>query len=470
MRLVEAERAWAVGEPWTAAAAYDSALHDVQDRQRPWHRALISERAAAFHLTHGMAHVGRALLREAREAYRAWGATAKVRRLDDLYPGLRAARAVAAVDRMGSVDTGRSSNLSNTAIDLLGVLSASQALSSETSLDRLHSRVVEVLGAMTGATAVRLLLRDDTGTWYLPGDGGDRVRLDDPRAAGSVPLSVLRYVTRVQEPLTVADAARDDRFRRDPYLSAVDTCALLAVPVITHGTVRALLLLENRLSRGAFTADRLGAVTLVAGQLAVSLDNAMVYSSLERLVAERTEALAAANERLELLAVTDPLTGLANRRRLADLLDAEWSRALRSKNSLAVAMIDIDHFKRYNDGYGHAAGDQCLRQVAQTMSGNVRDTDHLARYGGEEFTILLPETDLVHAAAVANRVRAAVATLALPHTTTPAKIVTVSIGVAAAVPSPDDTADRLIHAADTHLYAAKRAGRNRVATEPEPAE
>jgi diguanylate cyclase (GGDEF)-like protein len=224
-----------------------------------------------------------------------------------------------------------------------------------------------------------------------------------------------------------------------------------------------MVLLENRLSRNMFTAERLDAVVLIAGQLAVSLDNAMLYASLEGKVAERTEELEAANQQLQKLSVTDALTGLANRRQLANLLEAEWQRGQRRAEPLAVAMIDIDHFKLYNDHYGHLIGDTCLRRVAAAINETVRTNDMVARYGGEEFVIVLPGATLEAASRVADRVRTAVLALAEPHAAASAGLVTVSIGVASTLPAPEKVAEELVAAADAQLYRAKRDGRNRVA-------
>jgi GAF domain-containing protein len=165
-------------------------------------------------------------------------------------------------------------------LDLLGILAAaSQALSSETSLERLHARVVDVLGALTGATAVHLLLWDqERQDWLLPTPAGSAPVGAGPETA--VPLSVLRYVQRTGEPLVVADATADDRFARDPHLADADCCSMLVLPILSRGTLRAVLLLENRLLKTAFNADRLYAVRLVAGQLAVSVDNAQLYAEL----------------------------------------------------------------------------------------------------------------------------------------------------------------------------------------------
>ncbi|HEX8928993.1 MAG TPA: GAF domain-containing protein, partial [Actinomycetota bacterium] len=179
-------------------------------------------------------------------------------------------------------------------IDLLGILSASRALSSETSVERLHARVVEVLSAMTGATGVHLVLWDeDRQDWVLPASAGSRGGLSAGAPASgagrdpAAPVSVLRYLRRTQEPLAVSDATSDDRFARDPYLAGVTCCSLLAVPVLGRGTLRAVLLLENRLIRGAFTTGRLEAVGLIAGQLAVSLDNSQLYAGYRRIADEQ---------------------------------------------------------------------------------------------------------------------------------------------------------------------------------------
>jgi diguanylate cyclase (GGDEF)-like protein len=333
--------------------------------------------------------------------------------------------------------------------------------------------VVEVLSAMTGATSVRLLLwNEDAQRWFLPaplgedGEGGERgeaaVEVEEAAKAGVICLSAFRYAERTREPLLVADATRDDRFARDPYLRGLASCSLLVVPIFSRNEPRAMLLLENRLSRGVFTAERLDAVVLITGQLTVSLDNALLYASLERKVAERTDALAVANQRLELLSVTDPLTGLANRRRMADVLEIEWRRGLRNQSWVAIAMIDIDHFKLYNDHYGHPAGDRCLRLVADALTRNVRDIDLVARYGGEEFAVILPGSDVASARTVVDRVCAAVGALNEPHPLTERGFVTVSVGFAAVTPAQHLTVDLLIEAADEQLYQAKRNGRNQV--------
>ncbi|MEV0128523.1 AAA family ATPase [Dactylosporangium sp. NPDC050688] len=283
LRLVEAERAWAVGDFHAAVLAFDAARYEAMQRARPWHEALIAEHAARFCLARGVEHAGRRLLLDARQRYLAWGATAKVHQLDWAYPTLRPPP-----DQPSGSHIGQSSVTTGT-IDLLGILSASQALSSQTSVEGLHAELVRVLGAITGATQVQLVLwSDDRQHWLLLAPGGsgtDTVRVTGHERAA--PLSVLRYVQRSREPLVVGDATRDDRFARDPYLADLGCCSLLAVPIVNRGTLKAVLLLENRLIRGAFSPERLDAVKLIAGQLAVSLDNARLYADFRRIANEQ---------------------------------------------------------------------------------------------------------------------------------------------------------------------------------------
>jgi signal transduction histidine kinase len=343
LRLLEAERAWTAGDFRAAVRAFDTARHLAAGRQRPWHRALIAERAARFFLAHGIDHAGYDLLIQARQEYAAWGATAKAGQLDWAYPALRAHADEVSGHRGGQPGdvVGEQAAVTTGTIDLLGILSASQALSSETSIQRLHSRVADVLGAMTGATGVQLLLwsaeRQD---WLLPALGAAApVSVADRERA--VPMSVLRYAQRTREPLIVDDTTRDDRFARDPYFTDVTCCALLAVPILSRGALRAVLLLENRLLRGAFTAERLDAVQLIAGQLAVSLDNAQLYAELTasraRLVAASDTARRRVTRDLHDGAQQRFVTAIIN----LQLAEQKWESApQRAKELLGLALRD----------------------------------------------------------------------------------------------------------------------------------
>jgi diguanylate cyclase (GGDEF)-like protein len=177
----------------------------------------------------------------------------------------------------------------------------------------------------------------------------------------------------------------------------------------------------------------------------------------------KEQLLAQANAQLSLQSATDGLTGIANRRRFDETLDTEWQRAARNGNSLSLLMVDIDHFKLFNDHYGHLGGDECLRRVSHVLASCVRRAGEiLARYGGEEFVMLMPGADLTQAMAMAQRCLDRIVQEAIPHGSSPtARHVTFSIGIACVLPSSSRDAESLVNAADTAMYRAKVAGRAR---------
>lgn len=183
---------------------------------------------------------------------------------------------------------------------------------------------------------------------------------------------------------------------------------------------------------------------------------------LEQRVAERTEQLERANHRLSSLSITDGLTGIANRRRFDEALADEWKRMERLGQPLALAMIDIDWFKKYNDHYGHQAGDACLVTVAAVLAANIgRTGDLVARYGGEEFVFIAPGVEGSNALAMAQKVCDAISAASMPHEKSLFSRVTVSVGVASIVPTVETRPESLLKLADGALYQAKGAGRNR---------
>ena len=213
---------------------------------------------------------------------------------------------------------------------------------------------------------------------------------------------------------------------------------------------------------------------LVLTELAAAALSLMAVFHLEQrerqvfllLLRERLQAkeLSLENHELKALTHTDALSGVSNRRHFDTVLPAAWGRAVDQQQAIALLLFDIDHFKLYNDRYGHPAGDICLRRIAFTAQQQLRwDTDLLARYGGEEFAIILPEANAEMAAQVAERIRESIEVLQLPHAGVgPDAVITVTIGAVSVVPDSRQTPDQLVEIADSELYAAKQAGRNRV--------
>ncbi|KQQ33883.1 diguanylate cyclase [Duganella sp. Leaf126] len=195
-------------------------------------------------------------------------------------------------------------------------------------------------------------------------------------------------------------------------------------------------------------------------------------SQLEKLVAARTAELEASNRKLAALSTTDGLTGVVNRRGFDLALAAEWRRAARTGQPVALSMLDVDFFKKYNDHYGHQAGDAALRAVADLITSHGRRaTDIVARYGGEEFALLAADTDAGNAIDAAQSMCTALARRRLPHEQSPFGMLTISIGVAVLVPGDDNSPELLLEMADRALYKAKEQGRNMavLASVPQPA-
>jgi diguanylate cyclase (GGDEF)-like protein len=285
-------------------------------------------------------------------------------------------------------------------------------------------------------------------------------------------VGCLRFATSGEDALRLARESAPDLVLLDtemPGMSGFETCrALKADPTLTDVPV----IFVTGHSEAAFEVSgfELGAADFIAKPVSPPLLLTRVKTQL------RVKRL---SDELRRIATIDSLTGVANRRRFDEVLEREWRRARRSGDPMALLMIDVDHFKLFNDRYGHPAGDACLRSVAEALvSASLRPADLVARYGGEEFGVLLPQTPRQGAGHVARGILDAVAALGIAHETSPtARHLTVSVGIgcyddeskfwvhpsarsrvgdeARALRSPG----ALLQAADQALYAAKHAGR-----------
>ena len=199
-------------------------------------------------------------------------------------------------------------------------------------------------------------------------------------------------------------------------------------------------------------------------ELLLKLKKCAERVELEETLQKTMDDLAASNQKLERLSSIDGLTEIANRRCFDEYLEREWSLATRNKLPIALIFIDVDYFKLFNDTYGHQAGDDCLRQVAQTISESLnRPADMVARYGGEEFIVILPGTEKAGSVGLAENIRQRVENLEIPHGSSSVhKHVTISLGVGVMVPDKNTLPLELIDIADKALYNAKHKGRNRV--------
>ncbi|TFV72376.1 diguanylate cyclase [Bradyrhizobium frederickii] len=323
-----------------------------------------------------------------------------------------------------------------------------------------HSTIGRPLDSMPlmAAIADRALRSDqDEGSLSFLAADGSRRAVSYIRIAGTN----ARLIASIDEDKVSAAVSRDIR---TAYLQL----AFVVVFVLLGALIAAEKLVIKPIEMLVDMAKRLGEGDLSARAArnrlpAEFVPLARAFNAMAAQLSQRERELIASNDRLTVMASIDMLSGLANRRGFQSRLDFEWMRAQQYGSDLALLMIDVDHFKLFNDTYGHLEGDSCLTRLGESLSGIAADTmGFAARYGGEEFCLLLPNTDVARAVKIGEQVRATVLKLCLPHITSAHMIVTVSIGVAATKPNESLRPGDLIEAADAALYAAKHRGRNNV--------
>jgi len=276
-----------------------------------------------------------------------------------------------------------------------------------------------------------------------------------------IPGTQSRLVVSIDESSVTAAINREIR---SAYLQLLFVClfvllgALVAAEKLIIRPINMMVAMAKRFGEGDWS------VRAARNRLpAEFVPLARAFNAMTARLIERERQLVATNARLTVIASIDMLSGLANRRGFQSRLDFEWMKAQQHGSELSLLMIDVDHFKLFNDSYGHPEGDVCLARLGETLAGIAAETMGFAgRYGGEEFCLLVPNTDSKRALEIGEIVRAAVQSLAMPHCTSHYQTVTVSVGVACAKPNEKQQPGDLIEAADAALYAAKHCGRNAV--------
>ncbi len=466
--LIEAEMARARSDDAAAMDLYAQAIDAAGEAGFGVCEALANELYARFWAERKQKQLASNFIRDAYYHYRRWGAEVKCRQLEARWPNI----AFRAVERQfGTSQQSRSSRSASEQSDLLdlhSLLKANQLLAKEIHLDSLLRKMLVVLLENAGAELGYIVLVDDDQLIVEVSGGSSENRqfnselIRKPlgelcrREFPILPSAIIEYVQLTGTTLLMNNPAADQRFSNSRYLLQKQPKSLLCLPVNAQGKLVALVYLENNLMEGAFTRKHELTLELLSSQAAISLVNARLYESLEQKVLQRTEEL-------RQMSMKDGLTGIANRRSFDERLAVELRRGMRSGAPLSLLMIDIDHFKQYNDHYGHFIGDDCIKAVAGLLATiAARSSDLVARYGGEEFAILLPETDAGAAALVAGTCLTAMADLRIPHASSPvAPFVTLSVGVCTLTVTSEDATATLITRADHALYQAKRGGRNR---------
>ncbi|GAB4182454.1 MAG: hypothetical protein Fur006_18310 [Coleofasciculaceae cyanobacterium] len=315
--LVEAEKGRILGRNWEAEELYDRAIQGAREQGFIHEEAIAYERAAEFYLSIGREEIGRFYLKNAHHCYTRWGAIAKVNALESEYPQILVG-ATHRTDNKGTTKSVTTTGGSTQSLDLSTVIKASQTLTSEIALGKLLSKLMKIAIENAGAQKGFLIL-DNNGKWVIEAEGvvgKDEVNvmhsipLDSIDSATGVPLvstAIINFVVHTQENVVLNDATHEGQYTRDPYIIATQPKSILCTPLLNQGKLSGILYLENNLTTGAFTSDRVETLRILCAQAAISIENSRLYNQLEAYnqtlevkVEERTQQLQEKNQELSL--------------------------------------------------------------------------------------------------------------------------------------------------------------------------
>lgn len=440
--LVQAERLRVQGRDFAAHTKYDHSIALAQQEGVLHEQAIANELCGSMHLRAGRLTIAEPYLWRAHELFHRWGAVAKVEDLERRYPQVFVQPQLKG--------TGSAGTTVFDDVNLTSLMKALRVIASE----QVHSRMVAVIIRtaieFAGAQYGLLALRNAQGELCIEAEA--EVDVAEIKLLQSLPLAqhadvsqaIVNYVARTHESLVVndalADAAGIPGLSQDAHVRRRQVRSILCLPILAGAADRAeligILYLENNRASGSFTRERFGMLEIIC--------------------------IAAAG-RLELSrkAAVDGLTNLFNHDYFQNMLRQEVAAASRYRRELALIMLDIDHFKRFNDTWGHQLGDQVLREVAELIQAGSREEDTVARYGGEEIAVILPGARADEARQVGERLRQSVEAHVLEVAADKTAQVTVSVGLASLGPAAPDAVS-LIQKADAALYRSKAEGRNRL--------
>lgn len=443
---------------------YEQALTEVVQARYTNEEAVYRELIADYYLEVSNAEMYHYYRNTAYLAYSKWGAKAKAGLLASDSSNLshfKLTQSIYTVHTSGSEykDFGH--------IDLHSILKFSQIVAKEINLEELLKKTLYILIENAGATKGTIVSLNKNNQWTIAKQDNkldfNIERVDVLDKFDELPHKVLNYVYNSRKIVRLDYALEDDLFKHDDYIHRHQIQSLLCYPLLNQGDILGMVFLENTIATEVFSSERTEFLTLLSTQIAISIENAAIYSYLESIVEKRTTdlklkntELIRLNERLNFISITDGLTGLNNRRKVDEVLEYEYQKYIRYKEAFSVILVDIDRFKLVNDVHGHLIGDLVLKNIAEELKHITRSVDVVGRWGGEEFLIICPNTKKANACDVAEKVRAAIEKMALSEV----GLVTCSLGVSM-IESNQEIKD-VIRVADENLYKSKMTGRNKV--------
>ncbi|MFO7817116.1 MAG: diguanylate cyclase, partial [Desulfovibrionales bacterium] len=385
--LLSAELARVRGDVAEAQDFYEKSAQKAFENEYVQEEALACELAGLFHLQRGFEAIAGFYLNRAVACFARWGAEAKVKQIKSGYARLLSYSWNVPAGITTTQEDAETSGSGGTMVDLHAVLKASRALAGEIVLEKLLEQLMKIAIENAGAERGALFfekegelfveaMSDISGHIEIPGS----VPLE---AVSGIPRSVINYVRKTNENLVLANACEDERFVRDSYIEKKGVKSILCAPIRQKSEAVAILYLENNWSTNAFTPERLELLRVISSQAAISIENARLFEVARR----------------------DGLTELINHRYFQYSLQKEIEAASGNNHKVSLLMLDIDFFKKFNDTFGHQAGDRVLKEVAAVLRQNAPDKDLAGRYGGEEFAVIVPRKSDDEARALAEKIR-----------------------------------------------------------------
>ncbi len=440
-QLARAEYLRVTGKEFQAHEIYDHAVAAARENHFLSEQALACELCGRMHMKAGRYTIGEPYLAKARELYRRWGAHGKVRQLEQQYPQINQDNRPETLTGTRAVAMGE--------IDMTSLMKALRAIADEQIHSRMVTSIIDIALEFAGAQRGILALRDGDGQLRIEAEASvDQAETTILQSSPldqceSVSQTTINYVSRTMESVVVADALAVNSsvpgLEREEYILRERVRSILCLPITIRAgkerTLIGLLYLENNHISSCFTESRIDALEIIS---------------------------VAAAGRLELSrkAAVDGLTNLFNHEYFQNMLRQELANVARYDRELSLVLIDIDHFKVFNDTWGHPLGDLVLREVSDLIRQNSRENDTAARYGGEEMVVILPGAGREEAKQVAERIRLAIENHQIKVDDEVLGI-TVSMGLAVATAVSVDP-EKLIKKADTALYHSKANGRNQL--------
>lgn len=485
--LIEAEKSKVLGKVSKAITFYEKAIKLASKNDYIQEEAIANELAAKFYLALENKRIAKVYIGQAVYCYTLWGAASKVNQLKELYPQLldfyeidETAIKSAAITSENKIPE------SSILLDTATIMKATHAISSEIKLEELLKKLIYIVLENAGAQKVCYLAKKGE-KYVIQAEGSvdgneiEVMREIDFEHSESLPKKIIYYVDRSCDSIILDDASTSEKYINDPYVLDKKPKSIMCIPVLSKGNLLGILYLENSLIEGVFNNERIEILKIISSQLAISLENATLYTNLEHsekqlrkhhdqleeLVEKRTAKLREeiierkkAQKLLEEMATHDSLTGLPNRKLFQFKLNNSLEFAKNNMLLLGILFIDLDGFKKINDTFGHDSGDIVLKTIAKRLLKSARKSDIVSRFGGDEFMIIME--NLENTNVIVDTCQRIINEVAKTIVFGENKgNVTASIGVAV-FPNDGDEMNKLIKKADDAMYMAKKSGKNKV--------